>query len=101
MSNGLTFERPRDMPLGMRIQAAMKILRRKPDVRMLVIADLDVDCRYCKHTAFNPPCVEEVPMALCDNCEWVCPCRGCNNNSRYEYCGDDEALRRMEQKNGE
>ena len=101
MANGLTFERGRDMPLGMQILAATKIIERKSDPKLLALMDTDVDCRYCIHAVQEKPCLYEELMVPCSKCTHTCICAGCYENSKYEWCGDEEALRRLAERKGE
>lgn len=101
MANGLTFERGRDMPLGMQILAATKIIEQKRDAKELALMDVDVDCKYCIHALQERPCLYEEPMVSCSKCRHTCPCSGCYENSKYEWCGDEEALRRISDMKGE
>lgn len=101
MANGLTFERGRDMPLGMQILAATKIIEQKADPKLQALMEVDVDCTFCLHATFEPPCADEEPMVFCAKCPDTCPCGGCYENSKYEWCGDEEALRRLAERKGE
>lgn len=101
VANGLTFERGRDMPLGMQILAATKIIEQKTDPKLQALMEVDVDCSFCLHATLEPPCADEVPMVFCTKCPYTCPCSECYENSKYEWCGDEEALRRLADMKGE
>lgn len=101
MSNGLSYESGREMPPGMQMLAAGKIIENEAAVMLQVLQEVDVDCRFCKHTYFNPPCAEEPLFIECGKCQYTCPCRGCHENSKYEWCGATEALKRLAGRKGD
>lgn len=96
MANGLRYESGRDMPPGMQALMADKILEIEAAVMLQVLKLVDVDCTFCKHASVDVPCIENVPMVFCDKCPYTCPCSGCIENSKYEWCGAKEALCRLE-----
>lgn len=95
MSKGLSYESGRDMPPGMQVLAAGKIIEIEAAVMLQVLKEVDVECAFCKYANFNPPCAEEAAMTTCDKCQYVCPCRGCHENDKYEWCGATEARKRL------
>lgn len=95
MANGLRYESSKDMPQGMQALMAEKIVEIEAAVMLQVLKLVDVDCTFCKHASFDVPCIEEVPLVFCDKCPYTCPCSGCIENSKYEWCGSVEAMRRM------
>lgn len=95
MVNGLCYESGREMPHGMQVLAAGKIIENEAAVMLQVLKEVDVNCQFCKHAGFNPPCAEDTVITPCGACQYPCncPCRGCHENSKYEWCGATEALR--------
>ena len=100
MPNGLCYESGREMPPGMQILAAGKIIENEAAVMLQVLKEVDVDCQYCKYAGFNPPCAEEPFLIECGKCRYACPCRDCHENSKYEWCGATEALKRLSAADG-
>lgn len=95
MAGGLRYESGRDMPPGMQVLAAGKMLELEAAAMLQAIKQVDMDCTFCKHANCDPPCTRAVPMVFCNNCGYVCHCKGCVDNCRYEWCGAVEARMRM------
>lgn len=100
MSNGLCYESGRDMPPGMQVAMAKKIIEEEAKVRLEVVMELDIDCLFCKHATFDTPCIEKEELPDCEKCQCICNCRGCVDNSKYEWCGATEARRRLAETKG-
>lgn len=96
MSGGLRYESGRDMPPGMQIAAAKEFLCREAGAMLAVLQQVDVDCRFCMHTDEEVPCAEEAVLTGCDKCQHTkCKCCDCKDNSKYQWCGAEEAMRRL------
>ena len=95
MTKGLRYETGRDMPAGMQVLAVGKIIENEAAAMLLVLQEVDVDCQFCKHANFNVPCAETETLPRCKECQYVCPCRECHENSKYEWCGAAEANKRL------
>lgn len=101
MANGLCYESGRDMPPGMQVLAAGKIIENEAAVMLQALKEVDVDCTFCKHAHFDVPCAEEEGLPSCKKCTYECPCRGCHENSKYEWCGATEARKRLAERKGD
>lgn len=100
MAGGLRYETGREMPPGMQALAANKFIEIEAGVMLQVLKEVDMDCQFCCHASFEVPCAEETPMVFCDKCKYTCPCSGCRDNSKYEWCGAEEARRRLAKMRG-
>ena len=64
---------------------------------LAALMEVDVECRFCSRAEAVLPCADETPVPWCRECQRTeCPCFGCHENSRYTWCGAEEALRRLE-----
>lgn len=104
MAKGLSYGSGRDMPPGMQALAASKFIELEAAMMLQVLKEVDIDCQFCKHAGFGAPCLDEEEEELvtsCDKCQHTCSCRGCYDNSKYEWCGATEARKRLTEMKGE
>lgn len=121
MAGGLRYESGREMPPGMQelmakriieeivnnaqqvvetcVQVAEKtvetIVENESLVMLAVIKTIDADCSFCKYAGGKLPCEADSIVISCAGCQYDCPCNGCRENSKYEWCGAEEAIRRL------
>lgn len=102
MAGGLRYETGREMPPGMQELMAKRFVEQLKQnavqnavVMAEVLKKVDVDCEFCKNAGGNTPCNDDSIAFSCDGCAYDCPCNGCRENSKYEWCGADEALNRL------
>lgn len=122
MAGGLRYETGREMPPGMQELMAKriieeivnnaqqvvetciqvtektveKIVENESLVMLAALKMVDADCSFCKYAGGKLPCEEHSIVFPCVVCRYSnCPCNGCRENSKYEWCGAEEALRRL------
>lgn len=96
MAGGLRYETGRDMPPGMQIAAAKEFLCREAGTMLAVLQQVDENCEFCVNAGHEYPCSDVTPEDWCPNCKATdCPCHGCVENSKYQWCGAEEAMRRL------
>ena len=84
------------MPPGMQIAAAKAFLCNEAGAMLAVLQQVDVDCKFCVAAGKEPPCIEDEDEPPCTECMYAqCLCKGCVENSKYQWCGAEEALRRL------
>ena len=97
MAGGLSYDSGREMPQGMQIAAAKQFLGNEAAAMLAVLKLVDVDCEFCINAWNEMPCADTIPEVWCPECkEQKCHCCGCTDNSKYQWCGAEEALRRLE-----
>ena len=96
MAGGLRYESGRDMPPGMQIAAAREFLCREAGVMLAALQDVDAECKYCLYASMDTPCTDQAVATACTECEHEqCPCHGCEENSKYKWCGAEKAQKRL------
>lgn len=65
--------------------AIMK-LRMEREAAVAALKRLDVECKFCAHSKRPAACSET--DILCDACELDCACKGCRENSKWEWRAD-------------
>ena len=96
MSNGLRYDSGRDMPPGMQIVAAKQFLCNEAGAMLAVLQHVDKECEFCVNAWKETPCWDSIPDEWCPDCkEKSCPCCECVGNSKYQWCGAEEAMRRL------
>ena len=108
MSGGLRYNAGRDMPPGMQEllarhylgQKATQILTQENTVLLAVMAQVDIDCQFCAHAGHgsceNTTETVEATVEGCISCSHTeCSCHTCHDNSKYIWCGAEEALNRL------
>ena len=101
MARGLQYDSGRDMPLGMQVAMARKIIEDEVAALMAALKETDADCQFCAHAWNEAPCMDlpidnESFVAGCDNCpQKECACHNCRVKSNYKWCGAEESSRRL------
>ena len=101
MARGLQYDSGRDMPPGMQVAMARKIIENEVAALMAALKETDADCQFCTHAWNEVPCMDipatdETVFVACGNCPHKeCPCRNCKDKSDYKWCGAEEANRRL------
>lgn len=102
MAGGLRYETGREMPPGMQELMANRFVEQirqnavqNAVVMLAVLKTVDMDCEFCKYAGGKMPCAEDSIAFSCDGCQYDCPCNDCRNNSKYEWCGAEEAQNRL------
>lgn len=101
MSRGLQYDSGRDMPPGMQVAMARKIIENEVAALIAALKETDVDCQFCTHAWNEAPCMDipatdEIIVAGCGACpNEECTCHSCKEKSNYKWCGAEEANRRL------
>ena len=89
------------MPPGMQVAMARKIIENEVAALIAALKETDVDCKFCTHAWNEAPCMDlpidsEIFVAGCCTCHHEeCTCHGCKQKSNYQWCGAEEANRRL------
>lgn len=101
MSRGLQYDSGRDMPPGMQVAMARKIIENEVAALIAALKETDADCQFCTHAWNEAPCMDipatdEIIVAGCGACpNEECTCHSCKEKSNYKWCGAEEANRRL------
>lgn len=59
---------------------------------LLAQAVADLDCKYCEYNKEPAACTnDEQEYPFCKGCRHDCPCKDCDDNSKWEYLKTKEA----------
>lgn len=113
MAQGLRYEAGRDLPLGMQEllakhylgQKVTEALTQENAVLLAVLKELDQNCLFCANASNSIvyPCADmniddAIAIGGCKKCPHTnCVCNSCENHSKYNWCGAEEALCRLAQ----
>lgn len=83
-----------DMKKGMdgvkeKLSTAFIRLTKDREALIAIVKKLDTNCAYCKHNA-NKELWKTTLVSGCAKCPLVCHCRGCVENSKWEWIGEEE-----------
>lgn len=84
-----------DMKKGMdgvkeKLSTAFIRLTKDREALIATVKKLDTNCAYCKHNMVTAPCGETDSAMDCGSCNLDCYCKDCDENSKWEWIGEEE-----------